>query len=306
MKESVLQFGENQGLIGVVTEPPFESRTSLGVILMNSGLIHRIGPNRIYVGLARQLAARGFTVLRMDFSGLGDSGVRRDHLPYEKSSLLEAREAMDELGRRYGIDRFLLAGICSGAEASVQIAEVDERVVGIVPIEFYGYETRWYRLYSYHRRLLRARSWRRLVTGRSELLDSLKARLASGGGSGEVRSAAPPSAGTTPAMPVQQRRERVVESFRALANRGVRTCLVYGAGSAHFNYRTLFRRSLRDLERRGLLEVIHLEGSDHTFTLIENQQLLRDAVVDWLSGAFGAQRLPSSVPSLGAAVEARA
>jgi pimeloyl-ACP methyl ester carboxylesterase len=285
VRERVLQFGDAGALIGIVTEPESAPHTT-GVILMNSGLIHRVGPNRLYVGLARELSRSGFTVLRMDFSGVGDSDVRRDHLPYEKSSLLEVRDAMGELTRMYGIERFLLAGICSGAEAAVQIAEADARVIGILPIEFYGYETAWYWLYSYRRRLLQVRSWRRLLTGRSELLGSIISRLWLRSDRGESRSAAPPSAGNAPSLPVRQRRERVARSFQALAERGVRVCLVYGAGPSYFNYRTLFRR-LRGVKAQGLLRVVHLKASDHTFTLLENQQQLREAVVSWAVGEFG-------------------
>jgi hypothetical protein len=35
------------------------------------------------------------------------------------------------------------------------------------------------------------------------------------------------------------------------------------------------------------LRVVHLKASDHTFTLLENQQQLREAVVSWAVGEFG-------------------
>ncbi|HEY5972738.1 MAG TPA: hypothetical protein VIT22_12400, partial [Pseudoxanthomonas sp.] len=42
------------------------------VVLLNAGLIHRVGPFRLYVRLARELAESGFDVLRFDLPGIGD------------------------------------------------------------------------------------------------------------------------------------------------------------------------------------------------------------------------------------------
>ena len=85
--EEAVIFGENHSLDGIITNPaaagPIDS--SPGVILLNSGLVHRVGPNRVYVKLARRLAGLGLTVLRFDYSGVGDSPNRRDSIALEES-----------------------------------------------------------------------------------------------------------------------------------------------------------------------------------------------------------------------------
>ena len=136
MNEEMLVFGPTRALVGIITDPPPAARgTSLpAVLLVNAGLVHRVGPNRLYVKLARSLAALGCVVLRFDLSGLGDSTVRDDHLPFDQSAVSETQEAMDALRVARGVEHFLLSGLCSGALIALTTASCDARVVGVIPI----------------------------------------------------------------------------------------------------------------------------------------------------------------------------
>ena len=73
MREAAVSFGPNASLVGIITSPsvPAARRELPGVILLNAGIINRVGPNRIYVKMARRLADMGLPVLRFDFSGRG-------------------------------------------------------------------------------------------------------------------------------------------------------------------------------------------------------------------------------------------
>src|SRR5215467_3344973 len=123
MKEEVVLFGERKSLVGIVTSPPPRlTQERMAVILLNPGIVHRVGPGRIYVKIARRLASTGLTVLRFDFSGIGDSAPRHDSLPFEKSAIEEARDAMEFLQATRGVEKFILLGGCSGALASLQTA----------------------------------------------------------------------------------------------------------------------------------------------------------------------------------------
>jgi len=75
MIERVLRFGDSDNLIGIHTSSAASSKRP-GIVLVNSGVVHRAGPNRLYVNIARQLAAVGYPVLRFDLSGIGDSSPR--------------------------------------------------------------------------------------------------------------------------------------------------------------------------------------------------------------------------------------
>jgi len=134
--EEVATFGCSQSLVGILTNPPLTTlrKLSPGIIILGAGLLHRVGPNRLSVKIARLLGQLGFTSLRFDFSGVGDSSVRKDNLPYHKSVILETQEAIDFVHSAKGIQRFILLGICSGAMNAFEVARRDPRVRGVILI----------------------------------------------------------------------------------------------------------------------------------------------------------------------------
>ncbi len=79
-------------------------------VILNAGIVHRVGPNRMFVTLARRLAAAGTFVLRFDLSGIGDSETRNDGLAPFDSSLADIREVLDMLESTRQIRRVVLAG----------------------------------------------------------------------------------------------------------------------------------------------------------------------------------------------------
>ena len=82
MNEQALSLGPNHSIVGILTSPPRGvARKGIAVLLLNAGLIHHVGPNRLYVRLARVLASMGFSTVRFDFSGIGDSCIRVDNMP---------------------------------------------------------------------------------------------------------------------------------------------------------------------------------------------------------------------------------
>lgn len=136
VREMPLRCGSAGALYGVLCEPAAgtAARGSTGIVLLNVGGNHRVGPHRVYVKMARTLAAAGHAVLRLDVAGIGDSppapGQPWGNL-YERNSVHDVRAAVDALVQR-GCREILLMGICSGSYLSFQSALVDERVDGVV------------------------------------------------------------------------------------------------------------------------------------------------------------------------------
>jgi len=180
MREQAFLFGEHRTLVAVVTEPSAADGTQTapigGVLLLNAGVIHRVGPSRLYVHLARALAEAGWLSVRLDHSGIGDSPVRRDGLSFEQSAIAEVREVMDALEQSRGLRRFLLIGLCSGAVTSFDAARVDDRVAAIVMINPQGFDeniawndyiqNRGHARKYWKESLFSVRSWWNALTGR--------------------------------------------------------------------------------------------------------------------------------------------
>ena len=123
MKESAVTLGPDRTLVGVVTEPDsVDESDKPAFLLLNAGFIHRVGPNRVYVKIARCLSELGYTVLRFDLSGIGDSQASTSSESHWQRSLNETRNAMDYLRDSRQVEKFVAFGICSGADLAYSLA----------------------------------------------------------------------------------------------------------------------------------------------------------------------------------------
>ncbi|HEX9188113.1 MAG TPA: alpha/beta hydrolase, partial [Vicinamibacteria bacterium] len=250
------------------------------------GVLPHVGPNRVHVRLARELAGDGFVSMRFDFSGLGDSRPRRDAVPFAEAVVAETRAALDVLAAR-GARAFLLFGICSGADAALRVALHDPRVAGAALVEPYLVRGPGYLLYAYRGKLLNPLSWWRLLRGRSEVLGALAARRGAspGGAPPEEAPGAPvPGAPGDEAPLILPSRGAIARHVRALVAMDKDLCFVYASeGPAYHNWLTLLRREARPALRRERARVHVLPATDHVFTPRAAQDQLVAAVRGWAS-----------------------
>jgi dienelactone hydrolase len=128
-------FGRRHPLFGILHRPPTAPRLLPPIVLASAGTVHRIGPHRLYVTLARRWARLGFHVLRLDLSGIGDSPPADDgveNVTYPRDGLLDLGEALGWLGQVASAERFIVAGLCSGGDFAFQMGLCDPRVAGAV------------------------------------------------------------------------------------------------------------------------------------------------------------------------------
>ena len=295
MNEEALLFGKTMSLVGIVTDPVRgqEGDNIPAIVLLNAGLVHRVGPSRIYVKMARKLAAMGFVVLRFDFSGIGDSEVRYDNLPFEKSRVSEVQDAMDVLAETRGIDQFILMGICSGAVASLKTACCDPRVVGVTQINPQGYS---YGQVSY----AQGRSLLKEIISdpKYSLKKAIETRKYWGRADYLRLGSNLISAFTGKRKTVAAARE-ITADFRLLTQRGVRLLLVYSAGDPGLYYLDVILSDDSDgLSPSGKLRVEIIQQADHIYTPLRSQEDLLRVVQDWAHTMVQ----PDPVDQLGAIV----
>ena len=123
--EQAVTFGPDATLIGVYN--PAAASADVCCLLINAGVLHRIGPHRLNVKIARSLAQGGVASLRFDLSGRGDSRATAGTNSYSEQAVHDLRAAMDFVQRNGGPRRFIVFGICSGAVNAFQIAVADPR-----------------------------------------------------------------------------------------------------------------------------------------------------------------------------------
>lgn len=283
MRERGFFFGEHGELFGICTEPAegagAEGRPA--VLLLNAGVVHRVGPHRKSVKIARRLAAEGFLVMRFDQAGIGDSEPRRDALPFEEGAIRDVKEGMDHLQRTHGARRFVLMGLCSGADTSFQATCRDERVVGAVLMDGYAYPTPEMHVRWWLRRLGSLQSWRVVAARRAAALWR-RARGTQG---------APAPAGPDRQY-VRERppKERFVSDLRRLVARGVKLHFIYSSGMPeYYNYEGQLLDALRGVDLRGHVTSEMFRGANHTFTELSSQEALVSAIVRWMIRLFDAE-----------------
>lgn len=112
------------------------------LVMINPGVKGRVGPQRLYITIAKLVADHGVDVLRLDASGLGDSegiieeDLTRDFfLSVEKGLLVnDIEDAINWLGRKFGYQSFILGGLCGGAITALLTAFVESRVRAVIGI----------------------------------------------------------------------------------------------------------------------------------------------------------------------------
>ncbi|VAW55182.1 hypothetical protein MNBD_GAMMA07-82 [hydrothermal vent metagenome] len=137
MMEEPLQFGQGGRLFGILTQPSPSAHIVQALpifVFLSSGITHRAGPRRLYVRLARKLAEIGFTSLRVDLAGKGDS-FSRQHLTAEQSLMEDFSDIITVLEARQNQLQLIACGLCSGADDAIRVTSEDPRVVGMVLLD---------------------------------------------------------------------------------------------------------------------------------------------------------------------------
>jgi alpha-beta hydrolase superfamily lysophospholipase len=299
LKETALLFGDGARLFGVLTEPQGTPRRDRPVLcFLNVGSNHHVGPHRMNVELARELASRGYPSFRFDAAGLGDSrvepGVRENRI-YTKDSIADVKSAMTLLGEVCGARRFVLVGLCSGAYLAFHTTIVDPRVVGQVLLSPYAFEWeegdpvtptmrkpfRSTRFYT--RALFDHRVWLRALRGDVELRAIAGALLERLQSQVDVK---------VPALSARLRGKRrphndVERAFGAICDRGVESLLVLsfedGGVDMVAGYLGTDARKMRG-RKNFSFEIV--DGADHIFTTTASQVVLRELLRRYLSSRF--------------------
>ncbi len=291
--EEPVTFGPDRRLFGILASPLHAIDRSRAIVLLNAGAVHRVGSNRMYVLWSRAWAAQGFTVLRMDLAGIGDSPALNggeENVLYTQDAVADVAAAVEFLRER-GIERVLLCGLCSGAYVSYQAARsldvdaailINPQILGWTAGEVRESEASLVALESahYRRALAQPDKWRKLVRGKVDLgyvakvaglrvRDVTKTRIAN-----LVRRFAP-------AQEVGPAAE-----LRSVAER-VRLDFVFSVGDPGVDYLARHAgeelRRLREAKRIGFQTI---DGADHTFTLRSKQYRL----FNMLSGLIAERR----------------
>ena len=280
VKENVYAVGPGESLVAAVTEPAGGAGKQAApvIVILNTGIIHRVGHQRKFVILARDLAARGYSVVRFDFSGIGDSDRRADDLPALEGCLADIRVILDWLEISRGHRRAILLGLCSGADHAIIYAGSDPRVVGAGLLDPMIPPTRRYYLHYILHRLMRPRSWLSFITGNGRLFAIIRKRLLKPKDEENIVTANP-----------EDERVRIFLKgvyARAIENNVQLLCVLTGAADTRqSSYREQIFDAFPELELSPLLRAEFFADSDHLFLFEHDRKRLNAIIIDWIETA---------------------
>jgi dienelactone hydrolase len=265
MREHAVRFGRAGHLIGICGQPSADTRAT-GVIVLNAGLVHRVGPFRLHVEMTRRLNASGFATLRFDLSTVGDSGASSESSSREQQVRGDVTDAMALLREQAGCSRFVLIGLCSGAQNAHLVASTNEAVAGAVFLDGYAYRTTGFKLRHYLPRLLNPARVARHLARRLQTAPATGA---------EFQVEFPPQA-------------RVREELAGMLARGLKLSFIYSGGSSwYFNHRRQFAECYgRALASHPGVSVSLLKEADHTYIVVDDRRRLLDMIETWLCRHF--------------------
>ena len=285
-REKGVRFGVSASLVGVLTEAALgtASEGRPAVIFLNSGILHRVGSCRLHVRMARAYSAAGFHSLRFDYSGIGDSDQRRDSLSFEESAVVETREAMDYLEKVKGVQRFILVGLCSGADMAHETAVADDRVAGMVLLDAWAYKTLAYQLRRIAPRMLDLGVWANAMAVRWRVMR---------GQHRDSRVCVPGSEGVEYEVPKYVRifppRERVEQDLQRFVDRGIAMYNIWTGGLGEYNHQGQHAATFRRVRFGTLLREERIADADHILTGLSHQSYVIENAVAWATERWPGQ-----------------
>jgi dienelactone hydrolase len=264
MKEIVFNVPSRRSL-GVLSVPDHLDAAAPTVLIPNTGLEHRVGPNRVHVDICRALAGAGVPALRLDLSGMGDSS-RGDRL----DATADLRAAVDQLEASGFAPRVIGVGLCSGAHDLHQLARLDPRVIAAAFIDGYAYPTPLFHLNYLLQRLAEP----------SRVFKSLRRRFEE------------TEADELEYFQQPDRRQMSLDMDLFL-RRKVSLWYVYTGQVQHvYNYAEQFFDAFPALRGRPGVKLTHLRRCDHTFSRAVMRSSIASQIVQWvtdgLRGGFAA------------------
>ncbi|MBN8514161.1 hydrolase 1, exosortase A system-associated [Accumulibacter sp.] len=254
-------------------------RAACGVLIVVGGPQYRVGSHRQFLLLARRLAGAGYPAMRFDYRGMGDAGGAMRGFEEVSTDIAAAIDAFQSASP--ALQRVVLWGLCDAASAALLYVQAsrDPRIAGLALLN------PWVRSevslaqthikHYYGQRLLQGEFWRKLLSGRLEVVKSLRALLASA--MLARRSRAPGKA------PQRHRfQERMAEGWREFPGR-----LLLILSGQDYTAKEFLEFAGSDPAWSGLVDAakvrrVDLAEADHTFSSRTQRAQVEDATLAWL------------------------
>jgi len=266
----------SESLMGILSKS--ESAGDVGILIVVGGPQYRVGSHRQFVLLARSLAAAGYSVFRFDYRGMGDS--TGDLRPFEdvNDDIVAAIDAFQDACPE--VERIVLWGLCDAASASLLYwdATQDKRMAGMVLLNPWMRSeaslAKTHIKHYYGQRLLQAEFWKKLLTFRLGIGQSLRGLVGSW-----LRAHAHQETSAGSSASFQQKMIRGLQAFP-----GYTLLILSGDDYTAKEFLEYCQADMRAMQVLSGVRVerLDMQEADHTFSSPAQQQAVERATLSWL------------------------
>jgi hypothetical protein len=263
--EKPLDVDPGSGLFGVLTCPQ-DNRRDTGFIFINSGLLHRVGPFRLYVDIARQIARAGFPSIRLDLSGKGDSDALSG-VSLAEANIANLSAACRKLQEETGASKFVLGGLCSGADDAVQAGLEIDNLAGIFMFDGFAPKTIRFYIKRYGPKLFSARSWLNRLQPISTPGEQ------SGGEVGNLRNWGTP--------------REMLSRYSKYVDNGTHILAIFSGWAGNcYTYPSQLTTTIAHPRAAKMVSELHYPQATHLFPLSAHRRQAVTSVVEWARRSF--------------------
>jgi len=281
-RESALVFSAaGEPLLGIVAHP--DSPADCGVLILVGGPQYRIGSHRQFLLLSRSLAAEGYPSLRFDYRGMGDSGGAMRDFEAVSEDVGAAIDAFQQACPT--VTRVVLWGLCDAASTALLYVQArrDARISGLALLN------PWVRSeaslaqthikHYYGQRLMERAFWFKLLSGKLDLLKSLRGFL----NSARQARATLTSATANPTLDPRSFQERMAEGLRQFPG----AVLLILSGD-DYTAKEFLEYVGSNAAWSGLIAAekisrVDVPGADHTFSTRMHRATVESETLEWLA-----------------------
>ena len=291
-REQFFRFGPNDRFFGVLTAPADRAATT-AMLILSTGADHSSGWGRSAVDLARDMARKGFAVMRTDLAGVGETPSlpgQAGPVMYTAGASDDVTKALDWLVSQAGIEKVILVGRCSGAYSAFISAASDTRVAGAFLVNvrtlhwdpdldvFQVIREPTEPLDTYKKNLADPRQLKRILSGELKISTIVRKLSKTLGAIAERKLA-----------PVLRSRSKhfrfttiVRDRLKALKARNVAVAFVYSQGDPGlFDLYTWLGPNARNLPAYPNLRLVVIEDADHNLTPLPVRAEATRALLDF-------------------------
>ena len=278
IQEKLFTFGEKRNLTGIVSIPACGTHVPErpAIIFLNAGFLHQVGPHRMTVSLCREISTRNFISFRFDLSGIGDSPSSLSRNSHDEQVYLDIKSSMDLLEKKYSVERFIVAGLCSGADNAHKITVRDKRVCGMIGMDGYAYPTSRFEINRYKSFLSSPKRITNYLLRTANILDKKQ----------EESNLEESMEEFIPAWHLPPHEQTKAEMAEFIERKVKLLFIFAGSNIWEYNYCGQVKDMYSPLDFGDCMEEIFNIEADHTYMLIRDQKKLTTQIITWLEKHF--------------------